>query len=416
MQHASSIRTSIFLNWHALKLLLFGIFFSGSASSADLWLSNAQLIDGTGKTEIRSVNVRVNGNRIIEITEASARTGAIDLKGAFLLPGYIDAHAHIEDPASAQRALLSGVTTARILGDVYLKGLGTRDLIKQNNVPGPEMLVSAGHVRPVLGESFMLSYPQFGRYYKTPLKGAENVREVVRAVIARGADVIKVGASERAGLASTDPRRPELSYEEILAAVQEASKKGLFVAAHSHGQSGVNAAVRAGVRSIEHGTYVDDETLRLMKKQGTYFVPTLAIMSPLGDPQGSDAESVALQIRTHHMMKPLREAVRKAHAMGVVVAGGTDGSYGDGDDSSRVRPGYEMQELIACGLTPLEAISAMTYNSARVLGIESRTGSIAVGLEADLQVVARDPRLDSSTLFEPMLIINNGSVVLNRLN
>ena len=416
MPQASSIRTSIFLNSHALKLLLFGILASGTASSADLWLSNAQLIDGTGKTEIRSVNVRVSGNRIVEITEASARPDAIDLQGAFLLPGYIDAHAHIEDPASAQRALLSGVTTARILGDVYLKGLGTRDLIKQNNVPGPEMLVSAGHVRPVLGESFMLSYPQFGRYYKTPLKGADNVREVVHAVIARGADVIKVGASERAGLASTDPRRPELSYEEILVAVQEASKKGLFVAAHSHGQSGVNAAVRAGVRSIEHGTYVDDETLRLMKKQGTYFVPTLAIMSPLGDPQGNDAESVALQIRTHHMMKPLREAVRKAHAMGVVVAGGTDGSYGDGDDSSRVRPGYEMQELIACGLSPLEAISAMTYNSARVLGIESRTGSIAVGMEADLQVVARDPRLDTSTLFEPMLIINNGSVVLNRLN
>ncbi|HWS40540.1 MAG TPA: amidohydrolase family protein, partial [Arenimonas sp.] len=346
----------------------------------------------------------------------SSRPNAIDLKGAFLLPGYIDAHAHIEDPASAQRALLSGVTTARILGDVYLKGLGTRDLIKQNNVPGPEMLVSAGHVRPVLGESFVLSYPQFGRYYKTPLKGAENVREVVRAVIARGADVIKVGASERAGLASTDPRRPELSYEEILAAVHEASKKGLFVAAHAHGQGGVNAAVRAGVRSIEHGTYVDDETLQLMKKQGTYFVPTLAIMSPLGDPQGNDAESVALQIRTHHMMKPLREAVRKAHALGIVVAGGTDGSYGDGDDSSRVRPGYEMQELIACGLSPLEAISAMTWNSARVLGIESRTGSIAVGMEADLQVVARDPRLDTSTLFEPMLIINNGSLVLNRLN
>ena len=299
MPKASSIRTSVLLNTHTLKLLLFGILVSGSASSADLWLSNAQLIDGTGKTEIRRVNLHLSGNRIIEITEASARPGSIDLQGAFLLPGYIDAHVHIEDPASAQRALLSGVTTARVLGDVYLKGLGTRDLIRQNNVPGPEMLVSAGHVRPVLGESFVLSYPQFGRYYKTPLKGADNVREVVRAVIARGADVIKVGASERAGLASTDPRRPELSFEEILAAVQEASKKGLFVAAHSHGQSGVNAAVRAGVRSIEHGTYVDDETLRLMKKQGTYFVPTLAIMSPLGDPQGNDAESVALQIRTH---------------------------------------------------------------------------------------------------------------------
>ncbi|MBP7371040.1 MAG: amidohydrolase family protein [Arenimonas sp.] len=400
--------------WLGLCLLVLCI--NQPAYSADIWLSNAQLIDGTGKTEIRSVNVHVTDNRIVEITEASTRSGAIDLQGAFLLPGYIDAHAHIEDPVAAERALLSGVTTARVLGDVYLKGLGTRDLIQQNNVSGPELLVSAGHVRPVLGESFILSYPQFGRYYKTPLKGDENVREVVRAVIARGADVIKVGASERAGLASTDPRRPELSYDEIRAAVQEASKKGLFVAAHSHGQSGVNAAVRAGVRSIEHGTYVDDDTLQLMKKQGTFFVPTLAIMSPLGDPQGNDAESIALQVRTHHMMQPLRQAVRKAHALGIVVAGGTDGSYGDGDDSSRVRPGYEMEELIACGFTPLEAITAMTFNSASVLGIESRTGSIAVGMEADLQVVARDPRVDTSTLFEPMLILNNGRVVLNRIN
>ena len=110
MPQARSIRTPIFLNSHALKLLLFGILVSGSASSAELWLSNARLIDGTGKTEIRNVNVHVSGNRIVEITEASTRPGAIDLQGAFLMPGYIDAHAHIEDPASAQRALLSGVT------------------------------------------------------------------------------------------------------------------------------------------------------------------------------------------------------------------------------------------------------------------------------------------------------------------
>ena len=395
-------------------LLLSGIGMA-PVHGADIWLSNARLLDVTGMSDVRDINVHISGGRILEITAAGPKSGAIDLKRAFLLPGFIDAHAHIEDPASAERALLSGVTTARLLGDVNLKGLATRDLIKQGNTPGPELLASAGHVRPELGESFVLSFPQFGRYLHTPLKGEDNVREVVRAVIARGADVIKVGASERAGLARTDPRKPELSYGEIRAAVLEADKRGLFVAAHSHGANGVNAAVRAGVRSIEHGTYVDDETLALMKKQGTYFVPTLAIMSPLGDPTGNDAESIALQLRTHHMMKPLRDAVRKAQVLGIVIAGGTDGSYGDGDDSARVRPGSEVEALVASGLTPMQAITAATLNSARVLGIESRTGSIAAGLEADLLVVARDPREDTSTLFEPMLIINNGELVLNRL-
>jgi hypothetical protein len=174
------------------------------------------------------------------------------------------------------------------------------------------MLVSGGHVRPRLGDSFILSYPQFGQYLDAPLQGPDKVAEVVRAVIARGADVIKVGASERAGLARTDPRRPELSYEELRAAVAVAAEAGRWVAAHAHDRQGANAAVRAGVRSIEHGTYLDDETLALMRQQGTFFVPTLAIMSPLGDPRGDGADDIALQLRTLHMMRPLRDAVRSA--------------------------------------------------------------------------------------------------------
>jgi imidazolonepropionase-like amidohydrolase len=387
-----------------------------TAKAADQWLSNAQLIDGLPDSKVRAVNLRISAGKIAEITAAGNRADAIDLQGAFLLPGFIDAHAHIEDPASARRALLSGVTTTRVLGDVYLKGMATRDLVRSGYVQGPQMLVSGGHVRPRLGEPFILSFPQFGQYLDAPLQGADNVAAVVRAVIARGADVIKVCASERAGLARTDPRRQELSYEEIRAAVQEAGKAGLFVAAHAHDRHGANAAVRAGVRSIEHGTYLDDETLALMRKQGTFFVPTLAIMSPLGDPHGDSADDVALQLRTTHMMKPLRDAVRKARALGITVAVGTDGTYGDGDESSRVRPGHEVAELIACGYTPMEAITSATYNSARVLGIEARTGSVAVGLEADLLVVDRDPRTDPTTLFEAMLVVTDGRIALNRLS
>lgn len=386
-----------------------------AAQAQDLWLRNARLIDGRAGSAVRPVDLRIRDGRIAEIAAVADREGAIDLRGAFLLPGFIDLHTHIEDPASARRALLSGVTTTRVLGDNYLKAMATRDLVRDGHVQGPQMLVSGGHVRPRLGEPFILSYPQFGRYLDAPLQGAEQVAEVVRAVIARGADVVKVGASERAGLARTDPRRQELSFEELRAAVAEAGRSGRYVAAHAHDRYGANAAVRAGVRSIEHGTYVDDETLALMRKQGTFFVPTLAIMSPLGDPRGDAADDIALQLRTLHMMRPLRDAVRKARALGVTVAVGTDSSYGDRDDYGRVRPAHEIQELIGCGYTPLEAITAATYDAARVLGIEGRTGSVAVGLEADLLVVDRDPRADPTTLFEPLLVVSDGRIVLDRI-
>ena len=398
----------------ALQLALLAA--AATAGAADQWISNAQLIDGLPGSRVRAVNVRIIDGRIAEITPASSRPDAFDLKGAFLMPGYIDVHTHIEDPASATRALMSGVTTTRVLGDVYLKGMATRDLVRAGHVAGPQMLVSAGHVRPRLGEPFILSFPQFGQYVDAPLQGADNVATVVRAVIARGADVIKVGASERAGLARTDPRRPELSYEELSAAVTEAKKAGLFVAAHAHDRAGANAAVRAGVRSIEHGTYLDDPTLALMRQQGTFFVPTLAIMSPRGDPTGNSADAIALQIRTTYMMRPLRDAVRKARTLGIPVAVGTDGAYGDGDDYSRVRPGHEIAELVDCGYTVLEAISSATYQGARVLGIEGRTGSVAVGLEADLLVIDRDPRVDPTTLLEPLVVINDGKWVLNRFS
>ncbi len=384
------------------------------AGAEPLWLANAHLIDGRNAAEVPLVDLRIDGRLIAAIVPASARPGAIDLHGAYLLPGFVDAHSHIQDPAAARRALAAGVTTTRVLGDEYLKALATRDLVRAGHVPGPQMLVSGGHIRPRLGEPFILSFPQFGQYLNAPLTGVDNVRAVARAVIARGVDVLKVGASERAGLADTDPRRAELSYEEMRAVVEEAGRAGLFVAAHAHGRSGANAAVRAGVRSIEHGTYLDDETLALMKRRGTFFVPTLAIMSPLGDPRGDSADSVALQLRTRAMMRPLREAVRKAHALGIPIAVGTDGDYGEGD-SARVRPAHEIEELVALGFAPLEAISAATYQSARLLGIESRTGSIAVGLDADLLVVERDPRRDTTTLFEPMLVVRAGRVVLNRL-
>ena len=387
------------------------------ASAQDIDLVGATLVDGTGAAPRKGITVSVRGGKISAITERAPQPVAgvrrIDLGGRYLLPGLIDAHSHIESPDAALRALQSGVTTSRVLGDTNLQATGTRNLIRSGYVPGPELLVSPGHIRPKPGIAFYMVYPQFGDAIGGELRGPERIAEATRALIAKGADVIKVGASERAGLATTDPRKPELTADEIRAAVTEAAKQGLFVAAHAHAREGAANAVRAGVRSIEHGTWIDDETLAEMKRRGTYFVPTLAVMSPLGDPQGNSADDVALQLRTQSMMGPLRAAVRKAHALGITIAAATDGSYADKDDTGRIRIAHEIEILRGhIGFTPLESITAATLNGARVIGIEGRTGSIRVGLEADLVAYDGDPLADSKSFFEPRLVVSDGKIAV----
>jgi imidazolonepropionase-like amidohydrolase len=390
---------------------------AAAAVAQDLDLVNATLVDGTGTDPQPGVTISIRGGKVAAIypraPDAAEGIRRIDLEGRYLLPGLIDAHAHIESPAAAWRALQSGVTTARVLGDTYSQSLGTRDLIRRGHVRGPELLVSPGHIRPKPGLAFFVVYPQFGDAIDGELRGPDRIAEATRALIANGADVIKVGASERAGLVETDPRRPELTEDEMRAAVTEAAKKNLYVAAHAHAREGVANAVRAGVRSIEHGTWVDDATLAEMKRRGTYFVPTLAVMSPLGDPVGNSADDVALQLRTQSMMGPLRGAVKKAHSLGITIAAATDGSYADGDDTGRIRVAHEIAMFREfAGMTPVESIAAATRNGAQVLGIDARTGTIRPGLEADLVAYDGNPLADNLTLLEPRLVVSNGRIVL----
>ena len=386
-------------------------------AAQDLDLVNVKLVDGTGAEPRSGVTVSVRAGKIAAISGrapgAAEGVRRIDLHGRYLMPGLIDAHAHIESPDAALRALKSGVTTARVLGDTHLQAIGTRDLIRLGHVPGPELLVSPGHIRPKPGLAFFMVYPQFGDDGDGELRGPDRISEAARAFIGKGADVIKVGASERAGLADTDPRKPELTEDEMRAVVSEAAKKGLYVAAHAHAREGVANAVRAGVRSIEHGTWVDDATLAEMKRRGTFFVPTLAVMSPLGDPQGNSADDVALQLRTQSMMGPLRAAVKKARDLGIIIAAATDGSYADGDDTGRIRVAHEIAMFREhAGMSPLESIAAATRNGARVLGIDSRTGTIRPGLEADLVVFDGDPLNDERTLLDPRLVVSDGRIVV----
>ncbi len=389
-----------------------------AALAAELRLTGATVLDGTGGAPRTGLSLLVRDGRLARIAaDVGAADGeSLDLAGRFVLPGLIDAHVHVDSPEAALHALHSGVTTARVLGDSYLQGPGLRDLIRGGHVQGPELLVSGTHVRTRLGTAFFLVFPQFGRFMESGLRGPDNVAEVVRELLQRGADVIKVSASERAGLARTDPRKPELTEDEIRAAVAEAASRGKFVAAHAHSRAGCAAAVRAGVRSVEHGTYLDDATLDLMKARGTFLVPTLAAMSPLADPSGDDADAVTLQIRTHHMAPVVCDMVRRARARGIMIVASTDGSYADGSETGDMRVPHDLERMLGCGLTPGEAVVAATANGARLLGIDGRTGRIAEGLEADLIVVDRNPLADVTALFEPLLVLTDGRVALNRLD
>lgn len=387
------------------------------AAPQSLLLRQVTLIDGSGSSPAPEMDVLLAEGRIQKIGRGlpDAADRILELHGKYLLPGLIDAHSHLSTVQGALRALESGVTTTRVLGEPFGQGLGLRDLIREGQVEGPELLVSGGIVRPVLGEGFLVFLPQFGQFLNQPLRGTDQVTAVVRALIDRGVDVIKLGATERAGLAETDPRKPELTLAEMASAVREAAGRGLRVAAHAHGAEGAAAAVAAGVFSIEHGTHLSDQTLLEMQLRGTWLVPTLAVMSPRADPPGDAAPAIALRNRFQHMYPALISVVKKAHRMGIPIAASTDGSYGDGEETARIRIAHDIEDLVACGFSPMEALVAATSAGARLLGIEHRTGTIREGFEADLLIVDRNPLEEPQVLLSPVVVVNNGRVVVEML-
>jgi imidazolonepropionase-like amidohydrolase len=395
-------------------LCLLGIGLAGDL----IILKNGHLIDGTGGSVRENQVIVIRGNKIEKVSsQPFMETGGkvIDLEGRYILPGLIDSHTHMDSPEAAKRALKSGVTAARVLGSPYFRSLGTRDLIRKGYLEGPEMLVSGGIIRPDLGAPFLVTLPEYGRYLSEDLHGAENVRAIVKTLLEKGVDVIKVGASGKAGSANTDPRQPELNTEEIKAAVAEAAKYGKRVAAHAHGRTGAAQAVAAGVFSIEHGTHLNGRILDEMKEKGTYLIPTLAVMSPRADPMGDSSDAIDLRRRFWHMYSSLQDVVKTAYKKGIPMAASTDGSYEDYEDTGRIRIPHDLEDMIACGITPMDAILSATRNGARVLGIQDRTGQIIEGMEADIIVVDGNPLEDIRTLFDPLVVINNGNIVVERL-
>ena len=414
---ASMPRRRPFVRADLVSPLLFaGLLAQGPAPCAaqDLVLRNARVVDVVDGRVLEARTVIVEGGRIRSLSgEGSAPAGArvVDLRGMYLAPGLMDAHVHVATEDQARRALESGVTTARSAGAAWYADVGLARLIRGGWARGPELLAAGYHVRPDIGEAFFVDNPDLGRFRTEGIRSHDAIREAVRANLSRGVDFVKTTSTERAGLPQTDPRKQLYDAGEVAAMVEEARARGVPVMAHAHGDSGARAAVEAGVRSVEHGTYMSEATLRLMAERGTFLVPTVAIVADLTVP-GGDYDNAVLNVRGRHMLPRVREMARTARQLGVRIVAATDTGYGP---ESTTRVAHELIELVEhVGMTPAEALRSATTVAAELFGLSERTGRIAEGMEADLIVVERNPLEDVSTVQDVLLVVSDGKVVAQR--
>jgi len=384
------------------------------APTPALALVNANVVNVRDGTVRRGVTVIVTAGRIDAIAAGAPVPGgarSIDLKGKYVVPGLIDAHTHAADFAAFRRALESGVTTMRSAGVSGYVDVGFHELVKAGHATGPDIVSAGYHVRPQIAQEAFLSDPA----YADLMSGVTTIEKMRRAVqmnLAHGVQWIKILATERAGTADTDPRKQVYTEDEIRAIVQESAAKGVPVQAHAHGDEGAMAAVRAGVRSIEHGTYLSDATLQEMKQRATYLDPTYTTVIDLSGP-GGDYDVPALRIRGEHMLPRLRETILRAQKLGVKIVTGSDTSYGP---NSLTRIGQEVANFVAMGFTPLQALQSATIVNAELLRLEKSIGSLEPGFEADLVALEKNPLENIQTLQDPLLVISNGRIGLDRLN
>jgi imidazolonepropionase-like amidohydrolase len=332
----------------------------------------------------------------------------IDVRGLWVVPGLVDAHSHVNTLSGVRRALESGVTTIRTAGVSGYRDVAIRDLVRAGVLAGPDILATGVYVTPDLGDD-ILTDPRLVQL-ESGVRDVESLRHLVAVNADRGVDWIKTRGTERAGLPETDPREQAYTEEELRAVVEAARTRGIHVLSHAHGYSGVRAAVLAGVRSVEHGTFASDETLTLMAERGTYLVPTLSSISSFG--QAGDYADPRLFLRGQFMAPRRLAAVSRAYAMGIPIVAGVDTSYGPG---AYARVSREIGLLVQAGLTPRDALAAATSRAAEMLELADRIGRIAPGFEADLLVVDRNPLDDPGALQDALLVVSNGQVVLDRL-
>lgn len=377
-------------------------------------LVNANVVNVRDGRIVPNAKVVLRDGKIASVGTGAAPAGTtvIDVGGRYVVPGLFDAHTHIANLREARTALESGVTTVRSAGVSGYVDVGLRELVRKGAVAGPDVLAAGYHIRPQLAEEAFLGDPALSPFMNGGVTTPDAIRQVVRATLARGVDWIKLHATERAGLPETDPRRQVYTADEVKVMVDEAAAKGIPVMAHAHGAEGALAAVQAGVRSIEHGTYLSDEALRLMAQKGTYLVPTYTVVVDSTQP-GGEFDNRDLLLRGRHMLARLRETVQNAIKLNVKIVAATDTLYGPEQRRAHLARSRGLRDM---GMTPLQALQSATTTAAEMLGMASRAGAIQPGLEADLLVVERNPLKEIRTLDDPLLVMSNGRIVVNRLS
>ncbi|WP_312135419.1 amidohydrolase family protein [Brevundimonas sp. BH3] len=386
----------------------------------------------TGRVTERQTLVIEDG-KVKEIRDGFVGEGTVvDLSNKFVLPGFIDSHVHLGgqqgdgDRATrftstsadaalrgaqyAKITLEAGFTTVADLGGNADAVVGLRNAVAQGRIVGPRILASAGTVTPHGGHGDANGVPES----MVPLmrttgvcSGPDDCRRAVRERVRSGADVIKITATGGVLSDTGAGLNQQFSNDELAAIVETAHFMGRRVTAHAHGTDGINSFLRAGGDSIEHGTFLDNEGIRLLKANGGYLVPTLLA----GDFVAREAQRPGTFFTANQRKKSLEagplmlDMARRAHAAGVKIAFGTDNGVGPHGDNAR-----EFVLLVQAGLTPIEAIRTATINAADHFGLQDEIGRITAGYNADIIAVDGDPLQDVSVLRDVKFVMREGNI------
>ena len=397
------------------------------------------VIDGISNDLLKNKAVIVTDSKITAIVDPTKiPNGAIRIKlpGTTLMPGMINAHEHpllykddyqsghlqsssaykaLLGLSNLQRLLKAGWTTIRVMGDgdVYYANQDIRRTIDEGVFIGPR-LTGAAHYISITGGGGDINYFSPEQQVIADgliADGPDEIRKAIRKEIKYGSDWIKIMVTGAFMSVGDDPRNVAFSPEELSAAIEEASRQNIPVAAHAHATAGINQAVIAGVRSIEHGSYLDEESIALMVEHQTYYVPTIYV----GDYYANSGKLLA-QSKNDDFYLSFRDdwlqMIGKAHRAGVKIAVGSDlcGSAVESHVCAR-----EFATLIEAGLSPMDAIKAGTSVGAELLQWDDQIGSIEVDKLADIIAVPGNPLVDISALEKPVFVMKNGQIIVNTL-
>jgi len=411
------------------------------ALAETVYIQAGKVLAVPGDAPLRATTIIVTDGRIVSLKPGYSapkdiKIRLVDLKDSYVLPGLIDSHVHLtsdtggiasqlEDvtlsPAAQAfnawengiKTLNAGFTTVRNLGDGDGAVLALRDAINDGQVMGPRILdagasisATSGHMDGSLGYRDELR--EFFNTAGNTCNGAEDCRRAVRLQVARGADVIKFastgGVNSRIGAGLGQ----QMFADEAKAVVETAHLHGKKVAVHAHGTDGINVALAAGADSIEHGTMPNDETLRLFKQGGAFYVPTLSTVNGYRERLAKDPNAYppAVLEKVMWRLDVTGKALERAVPAGVKIAFGTDAGV-----SKHGRNADEFELMVQHGMTPATAIAAATVNAAELLGLGKEVGALRPGMAADLIAVSGDPLKDVTVLKKVEFVMKGGQVV-----